>query len=97
MELDSDHVNSRCDAVARVVEEIATHSDSCVVRVLLLQAIIYTDSRVCDAAFVIVWNVLAVDKNHSVDTFAGSGDALSETSKFLCIGFAPQCCVLGIH
>jgi hypothetical protein len=61
MELDSDHVNGRCAAVARVVGEIAAHGDSCVVGVLLLQAIIYTDLRVRDIAFVVVWNVLAVD------------------------------------
>ncbi len=44
MELDSDHVDSRCAAVARVVEEIAAHSDLCAVGVLLLRGIIYTDS-----------------------------------------------------
>jgi hypothetical protein len=35
MELDSDHVNGRCAAVTRVVKEIAAHSDSCAVGVLL--------------------------------------------------------------
>jgi hypothetical protein len=44
MELDGDHVNGRCAAVTRVVEEIATYGDSCVVGVFLLQGIVYTDS-----------------------------------------------------
>jgi hypothetical protein len=76
MELDSDHVNGRCAAVARVVEEIAAHSDSCAVGVLLLWAIVDTDSRVCDVAFVIVRNVFAADENNSVGTFADSRHAL---------------------
>jgi hypothetical protein len=97
MELDSDHVNGRCAAVARVVEEISTNGDSCVVGVLLLRAIVYTHSCVCNAAFAIMWNVLAADENNSVGTFADSGDALSKTSEFLCIGFAPQFLVLGVH
>ncbi len=98
MELDSDHhVNSRCAAVARVVEEIATHSDSCAVEVLLLWAIIYTDSCIHDIAFAFVWNVFAADENNSVGIFADSGDALSEASKFICVGFAPQFLVLGVH
>jgi hypothetical protein len=62
MELDSDHVNDRCAAVTRVVEEIAAHGDLCVVGVLLLQAIVDTDIRVCDVAFTIVWNVFVVMK-----------------------------------
>jgi hypothetical protein len=91
MELDSDHVDSRCAIVARVVEEIAAHSDSCAVGVLLLRAIIYTDSRVRDVAFAGVWNVRAVDENDSVGTFADSGDALSKMSEFLHEGFAVPC------
>ncbi len=97
MELDSDHVDSRCAAVTRVVEEIATHSDSYVVGVLLLRVIIYTDSGVRDVAFAVIWNVLAADENDSVSTFADSGHALSKTSKFLCVGFAPHFLVLGVH
>jgi hypothetical protein len=97
MELDSDHVDSRCTAVSRVVEEIAAHSDLCAVGVLLLWAIIYTDSRIRDIAFVVVWNVLAADKNDSVGTFADSGDALGKMSKFLHVRFAPQFLVLGVH
>ena len=62
MELDSDHVNGRCAAVTRVVEEIATHGDLCAVGVLLLQVIVDTDTRVRDVAFAIVWNVFAVDE-----------------------------------
>jgi hypothetical protein len=83
MELDSDYVNSRCAAVARVVEEIATHGDSCAVGVLLLWAIIYTDSCLRDIAFAVVWNILAADENNIVGTFDDSGDASSKTSKFL--------------
>ncbi len=97
MELDSDHVNSGCATVAKVVEEIATHSDSCAVGVLLLWAIIYTHSRVRDVVFAVVWNVLMVDEKDSVSTFADSRDALSKTSKFLCVGFAPQFLVLGFQ
>ncbi len=78
--LDSDHVNSRCAAVAQVVKEIAAHSDACVVGVLLLRAIIYADLGVRDVVFVFVWNVIAVDENDSVGTFADSGDALSKRS-----------------
>ncbi len=66
MELDSDHVNSRCAAVARVVEEIAAHSDLCVVGVLLLRAIIYTALHVRDVAFAVVWNVLAMYEDDNV-------------------------------
>jgi hypothetical protein len=72
MELDSDHGNGRCAAVARVVEEIAAHSDSSAVGVLLHQAIIYTDLQVGDVTFAVVWNVLTADENDSVDTFADS-------------------------
>jgi hypothetical protein len=98
MELDSDHVNGSCAAVAWVVEEIAAHSDSCTVGVLLLlKAIVYTDLRVHDVVFAVVWNVLAADENDSVGTFADSGDALGKMSKFLCVGFAPQFFVLGVH
>jgi hypothetical protein len=89
MELDSDHVNGRCVAVARVVVEIATYGDSCAVGVLLLWGIIYTDSCIPDIVFAVVWNVLAAGENDSVGTFADSGDALSKMSKFLCVGFAP--------
>jgi hypothetical protein len=96
-EIDSDHVNGRCAAVARVVEEIATHGYLCVDGVLLLRAIIYTDSRICDIAFGVMLNVLAADENDSVGAFADSGDALSMTSKFLWVGFAPQFLVLGVH
>jgi hypothetical protein len=81
MELDSDHFDSRCATVANVVEEIAAHSDLCAVGVLLLRAIIYTDSCVREVAFAVVWNVLTVDENNSVSTFADSENALSETSE----------------
>jgi hypothetical protein len=97
MELDSDHVNGRCIAVTRVVEEIAIHGDSCAVGVLLLRAIVDTDSRIRDVAFAIVWNVFVADDNSSVGTFADSGHALSKMPKFLCAGFAPQFLVLGVH
>jgi hypothetical protein len=97
MELDSDHVDSGCATVAGVVEEITAHSDSCVVGVLLLQVIIYTDSRMRDVTFAVVWNVLALDENDSVSTFADSGDALSKTSVFLHVGFAPQFLILVVH
>jgi hypothetical protein len=93
----SDHVNGRCAAVSRVVEEIAAHGDLCVVGVLLLWAIVDTDLRVCDIVFAIVWNVFAADENNSVGTFADSGHALSEMPEFLCVGFAPQFLVLGVH
>jgi hypothetical protein len=83
MELDSDHVNGRCAAVTRVVEEIAAHGFLCVVGFLLLWAIVYTNSRVRDITFAIVWNVFAVDENDSVSTFADSGHALSKTPEFL--------------
>jgi hypothetical protein len=72
MELDSDYVNGRCVAVARVVEEIVAHGVLCVVRVLLLRVIVYTDLRVRDIMFAVVWNVLAMDENNSVSTFADS-------------------------
>ena len=97
MELDSDHVNRWCATVARVVEEIAAHHGSCAVGVLLLRAIIYTDLGIRDIAFAVIWDVLALDEYNSVGTFADSRDALSETSEFLCVGFAPQLCVLGVH
>jgi hypothetical protein len=97
MELDSDHVNSRCAAVTRVVEEIAAHGDACAVGVLLLRAIVDTDSRVRDIACAIVQNVFAADENDSVSTFADSRHALSRTPEFLCVGFAPQLLVLGVH
>ncbi len=89
MELDSDRVNGRCAAVARVVEEIATHGDLCAVGVLLLRAIVDTDTRVRDVAFAIWWNVFAADRNDGVGTFADSGHALSKMPKFFCVGFAP--------
>ena len=54
-------------------------------------------SCVRDIAFVVVWNVLVADENDSVSNFADSRDALSKTSKFLCVGFAPQFLVLGVH
>jgi hypothetical protein len=97
MELDSDHIDSRCATVAGVVEEITTHNDLCAVWVLLLRAIVYTDSHICDIMFAVIWDVLALDENDSVSSFADSGDALSEMSKFLCVGFAPQFLVLGVH
>jgi hypothetical protein len=97
MELDSDHVNSRCAAVTRVVEEIAAHGDSCAVGVLLIQVINYTDLCACNVMFAVMRNVLAADENNSVGTFADSGDALSKTSEFLCVGFTPQFLVLGVH
>ncbi len=97
MELDSDHVDSRCAPVAKVVEQITAHSDSCAVGVLLLWAIIYTDSCVRDIAFAVIWDVLALDENNSVGTFADSGDDLSKMFKFLCVGFAPKFLVLGVH
>jgi hypothetical protein len=97
MELDSNHVNSRCATATWLEEEIAAHSDSCAVEVLLLQAIIYTDLCVCDVAFTVVWNVLVADKINGVGTFADSWDALSESSGFLCLEFAPQFFVLGVH
>jgi hypothetical protein len=70
------------------VEEIATHGDLCAAGVLLLRAIVNTDLRLCDVAFAIVWNVFAADENDSVSTFADSGNALSKTNEFLCVGFA---------
>ncbi len=97
MELDSDHVDSRCATVARVVDDITAHSDLCVVGVLLLWVIIYTELCVPDAAFAVVWDVLALDKNNSVGTFPDSRDALSKTAEFLCVGFAPQFLVPGVH
>ncbi len=96
MEFDSDHVNGRCATVAILVEEIATHGDLCAVRVLLLWAIIYSDLCGCDVAFVVVWNILVAGENDSVGTFADM-DALSKMSEFLCVGFAPQFLVLGVH
>ncbi len=89
MELDSDHVNGRCAAVTRVVEEIATHGDLCAVGVLLLQVIVDTDTRVRDVAFAIVWNVFAADENNGVGAFADSEHALSKTPEFFCVGFTP--------
>ncbi len=79
------------------MEKIAAHSDLCVVGVLLLRVIIYTDLRMHVVAFAVMWNVLAAVENHSVGSFADSRDALSETSEFLCVGFAPQFLVLGVH
>jgi hypothetical protein len=79
------------------VDEIAAHSDSCVVGVLLLQAIVHPDPWVCDVAFVVIWGVLALDENDSVGAFADSGDALSKATKFFCVGFAPQLLVLRDH
>ena len=96
MELDSDHVDSRCTAVSGVEEKIMAHSDSCAVWGLLLWSIIYTDLRVREFAFAVIWDVLALDENNSVGTFADSGDALSKMSEFLCVGFAPQFLVLGV-
>jgi hypothetical protein len=64
---------------------------------LLLQAIIHADLRICDVAFAVVRDVLVSDENDSVSAFADSGDALSEASKFLCVGFAPQFLALGVH
>jgi hypothetical protein len=89
MKLDSDHVNGRCAAVTRVVEEIAAHGDLCAVGVILLRAIFATDTCVCDIAFAIVWNVFAANENDGVGAFADSGHALSKTPKFFCVGFAP--------
>ncbi len=97
MEFDSNHVDSGYAAVAGVVEEITAHSDLCVAGVLLLRAIIYTDSCVCDFAFAVVWNILVMNENDSVSTFSDSRDALSKTSQFLCVGFALQFLVLGVH
>jgi hypothetical protein len=97
MELDSDHINGRCAAVSRVVEEIASQGDSCVVGVLLLWAIVDTDSRIHDVVFAIMWNVFVADENNSVGTCADTGHALSNTPKFLYVGFAPQFLVLGVH
>ncbi len=71
-----------CAAVARVVEDIGSRGDSCTVGVLLLRAIIYIDLRVRDVAFAVVWNVLTVDENDTVGTFADSGDTLRETPSF---------------
>jgi hypothetical protein len=62
-----------------------------------LRAIFYTDSRLRDDVFAVVWNVLVVDENDSVGTFADSRDALSKTPKFICVGFVPQFLVLGVH
>ncbi len=89
MELDSDHVNGRCAAVTRVVEETAAHGDLCVVGDLLLRVIVDTDTCVRDVMFAIVWNVFAVDENDGVGAFADSGHALSKTPEFFCVGFAP--------
>ncbi len=61
MELDCDHVNGRCAAVTRVVEEIAAHGDLCAVGVLLLRVIVDTDLGISDVVFAIVWNVFAAD------------------------------------
>ncbi len=97
MELDSDNVIGRCATVTRVVEEIDAHGDLCAVGVLYLRAIINTGLHVRDVAFAVVWNVLAVDENNSVGTFADSKDAMSKTTEFLCVGFAPQFLVLGVH
>ncbi len=62
MELESDHVDGRCAAVARVIVEIAAHGDLCAVGVLLLRAIVYTDLHVHDVAFAVMWNVLVADE-----------------------------------
>jgi hypothetical protein len=97
MELDSDHFNSRCAAVTGVVEEITAQSDLCAVGVCFLRAIVYTDLRIRDIAFAAIWDVLTLDENDCVGTFADPGDALSKTSKFLHVGFAPQFLVLGVH
>jgi hypothetical protein len=97
MEFDSDHVHGRCAAVTRIVEEIAVHDDLCAVGVLLLRAIVYTETRIRNVVFAIMWNVFVADENNSVGTFADSGHALNKTPKFLCVGFALQFLVLGIH
>jgi hypothetical protein len=90
MELDSDHVNGGCAAVARVVEEIAAYGYSCAVGVLLLWAIVVdTNTRIHDVAFAIWWSVFVADENNGVGAFADSGNALSKTLKFFCVGFAP--------
>ncbi len=89
MELDSNHVNGRCAAVTRVVEEIATHSGLCAVGVLILQGINDTDTCVHDVAFGIVWNVFTTDEKDGVGSFADYGHALSKTPEFFCVGFAP--------
>ncbi len=79
------------------MDKIATHSDSCAVGVLLLWAMVHTDTRVRDVAFAVVWDVLVLDENDSVGAFADPRDALSEVYKLLCVGFAPQFLVLGVH
>jgi hypothetical protein len=79
------------------MEEVATHSDLCAVGVLLLRAIIHADLRVRDVAFAVIWDVLVLDENDSVGAFADSGDALSKGSELLCVGFATQFLVIGVH
>ncbi len=79
------------------MEEIATHSDSCAVGVLLLQAIIHTDSCIRGIGFAVVRDVLASDENNSVVTFADSRDALCKASKFIRVGFFPWFLLLGVH
>jgi hypothetical protein len=97
MELDSDHFDSRCAAVARVVEEIAAHSDLCTVGVLLLRANIYTDSCVRKVAFAVAWNVLTADEIDSVSTFADSENALRKTSELLCVAYPTVPCTWDSH
>ncbi len=97
MEFYSDRVKGGCATVTWVVKEIAAHGDSCAVGVLLLRAIVDADLCIRDVMFAIVWNVVMADENNSVGTLADSRHALSKTPKFLCVRFAPQFLVHGVH
>ena len=61
-ELDCEEVRSWGDTVSGVVDEVASHGDSCVILVFLSFSIDTYNSSIGDVAFLVLWNVCFVDE-----------------------------------
>jgi hypothetical protein len=77
MEFDSDHVNSRHAAAARVVDPVATYSEASSIGVVLLWAIIDAHASIRDIFDLVNGDLIPLYENYGVSSFADSRYSLS--------------------
>ena len=77
MEFDHDHVDSRCAAVAGVVDPVAAYCEASSIGVVLLWAIVYAHTSIRDVFDLVNGDLVPSYENYGVSSFADSRYSLS--------------------
>jgi hypothetical protein len=77
MEFDCDHVDSRCAAVAKVVDPVAAYSETSLIGVVLLRAIVDAYTFIRDVFDLVNGDLVPSYENYGGSSFADSRYSLS--------------------